>query len=446
MRLPPIAPMSSQARRQPALLPEVLLWLPAAGVALGQPFVTPGISVADVCLALFAAAALIARGKRRPPPPWPSWAPWLAAFCAWALLGGLWFTVRGEPGFSFAEFAKSAAKLLFYSTAAAALAVVLRQETGERAQRVVLWSFAAAGAVAVALYAAMVAGIPQARELVCGQSDWCNAAYYYERRWFGDSSPRGLREGVFVRAVGLAGEPSRLGLLMSLALGYLLLGTRGAWRHPWPLALIGAAAVLSFSLGAYALLVPVLALAGWRLLGEEKRVRRGAALAALAVVAGFAAVPPVRATLEGPIGRRAHRFLSGQGGDESARLRLLGSWDLALALVDRHPLEGIGLGHFDRRVPEIKDRLPGGKALDENVQGWNALAYVLATTGAVGLLLFVLFCYEALRGSPALALVFLVGMFADGTVLGPAFWVFLALYASAGTGQAGGPVSEARPG
>lgn len=436
MPLPPIAAMSPEPARDASPLPRALLWLPVAGVALGQPFVRPGVSVADVCLALFTAAALVTLAKRRTLAPWPPWAPWLAAFCAWALLGGLGLMARGEPGFSPAEFAKSAAKLLFYSTAAVALALVLRRETEGRAQRAVLWSFAAAAAVAVALYAAMVAGSPRARELVCGETDWCNEAYYYERRWFGDSSPRGLREGVFVRAVGLASEPSRLGLLMSLALGYLLLGTRGVWRRPWPLALIAAAAVLAFSLAGYALLIPVLALAGGRLLGEERRVRRGAALAALAVVVAFAAVPVVRATLEGPIGRRAHRFLTGQGGDESARLRLLGSWDIALALVERHPLEGIGLGHFDRRVPEIRNRLPGGEALDDTVQGWNALAYVLATTGAVGLLLFVFLCYAALRRHPALALVFLLGMFADGTVLGPAFWVFLALYASAGEREA----------
>jgi hypothetical protein len=438
--------MSRSSASDAVSSPRALLWLPVAGVALGQPFVWPGITVADVCLGLFVAATLVALGRRLPPPPLPSWTPWLAAFCAWALLGGLWLMARGEPGFSVLEFAKSASKLLFYSTAAVTLALVLGRESEERAQRVVLWSFAAAAAVAVALYAGMVAGLPLARDLVCGETEWCNAAYYYELRWFGDASPRGLREGVFVRAVGLGSEPARLGLLMSLALAYLLLGTRGAWRRPWPLALIAAAAVLSFSLAGYALLVPVLVLAGWRLLGEERGVRRGPALAALAGLVILLAVPPVRATLEGPIGRRAQRLLSGQGGDESARLRLVGSWDMALSLVERHPLVGIGLGHFDRRVPEIRDRLPGGEALDETVQGWNALAYVLATTGVAGLLLFVFSCYAALRRRPALALVFLIGMFADGTVLGPAFWVFLALYADAGEREGARRVSAAPPG
>jgi hypothetical protein len=422
--------MSRLPARDASSTPRALLWLPVAGVALGQPFLVPGISIADLCLGGFLVLALIVL-RRGPWPPLPPWAPWLAAFCAWALIGGAWLVARGEPGFSVLEFAKSASKLLFYSAAAVLLALVARGEPEERLQRVMLWSFAVAAGVAVALYAAMVAHVPHARELACGETVPCNAAYYYERRWFGDSSPRGLQEDVFARAVGLASEPSRLGLLMSLALGYLLLGGRGAWRRPGALALIAAAALLSFSLAGYALLFPVLALALLRLLGQGGGTRRRAAVTVLAVVLLAAVLPPVRATLAGPIGRRAQRLLSGHGGDESARLRVVGSWDMALLLVERHPVAGVGLGHFDLRVPEIRARLPWGAALDDRVQGWNVLAYVLATTGTVGLVLFVLVCYRALRPRPALGLIFLLGMFADGTVLGPAFWVFLALYADA---------------
>jgi len=443
----PIRVLSRLHARDASLSPRALLWLPVAGVALGQPFLMPGLSVADVCLALFMPLAFLTLRRERPWAALPPWAPWLAAFCVWALLAGAWLAARGEPGFSILEFAKSASKLVFYAAAAVLFALVARLEPAERLQGIVLWSFAAAAAVAVALYAAMLAGLPLARDLACGDAAGpCTAAYYYELRWFGDSSPRALREGVFVRAVGLASEPARLGLLQSLALGYLLLGTRGAWRRPWPLALIAASAVLAFSLAGYALLVPVLALGLLRLAREDARVRRGVALAALAVVLVAAAVPPVRRTLEGPIGRRAQRLLSGRGGDESARLRLLGSWDMALLLVERHPLGGVGLGHFDRGVPAIRDRLPGGHMLQGDVQGWNALAYVLATTGTVGALLFIFVCYRALRPRPALGLVFLIGMFADGTVLGPAFWVFLVLYADAGERpDAGAPVRAAAP-
>jgi len=436
--------MSVEHARDAPLTPRALLWLPIAGVALGQPFLVPGVSVADLCIGLFLLLALPALVRARPVVR-PPWAPWLAAFCAWALLGGAWLVLRGEPGFSVAEFAKSAVKLVFYAAAAVTLALVARAEPLDRVRAVVLWSFAAAALVAVALYLAMVAGVPHARDLACGATEPCNAAYYYERRWFGDSSPRGLREGLFVRAVGLASEPSRLGVLLSLALAYLLLGPRGAWRRPWPLALIAVAALLSFSLAGYAVLLPVLGLAAVRLVREDARARRSAVLAVLAVALLAAVLPPVRETLAGPIGRRAERLLSGRGGDESARLRLVGSWDLALMLVERHPLGGVGLGHFDRHVPELRERVPGGQALDDKVQGWNALAYVLATTGVMGLVLFVLFAYRALRPRPALGLVFLVGMFADGTVLGPAFWVFLALYAALAPVPDAGPAAVTAP-
>jgi hypothetical protein len=443
-RLPPIRVLSRLQPRPGILGARALPWLPVAGVALGQPFLVPGISLADLCLALFAALAVGRLLRSTTMPAFPPWAPWLAAFVLWALVAGAVLAVR-EPGFSAVEFGKSALKLAFYSAAAVLLALVARREPEEGLQRAVLWSFGLSALLAVALYAAMVAGIPLARDLACGEDvEPCNAAYYYERRWFGDSSPRGLREGVFVRAVGVASEPSRLGLLMSLALGYLLLGTRAPWRSPWPLATIAAAAVLAFSLSGYALLIPVAAMALLRLIRGERRARRVAALAVLAVVVVVAAVPPVRATLEGPISRRARHFFAA-GGDESARLRLRGSWDMALLLVERHPVGGVGLGHFDRRVPEIRGRLPLGHALDDTVQGWNALAYVLATTGAVGLLLFVLTCYRALRPAPALGLVFLLAMFADGTVLGPAFWVFFALYADAGARSAAAADPTAAP-
>jgi hypothetical protein len=95
----------------------------------------------------------------------------------------------------------------------------------------------------------------------------------------------------------------------------------------------------------------------------------------------------------------------------------------------------VGLGNFDVRVLQVAPLVPGGHMVDDRVQGWNASAYVVATTGAVGLMLFLLVLYDALRPAPALGLVFVLGTFADGTVLGPAFWVFLALYAAAGRDQ-----------
>jgi O-antigen ligase len=149
------------------------------------------------------------------------------------------------------------------------------------------------------------------------------------------------------------------------------------------------------------------------------------------VLVVVACLPPVGRTLHRSIVVRSQRILEGRA-DSSARLRVIGSWDLAVLLARKHPLTGVGLGNFDVRVRQVARLVPGGHMVGDHVQGWNATAYVLATTGAVGLLLFLLTGYAALRPAPALGLLFLLGTFADGTVLGPAFWVFLALYAAAG--------------
>ena len=149
------------------------------------------------------------------------------------------------------------------------------------------------------------------------------------------------------------------------------------------------------------------------------------------MLAAVACLPPVSRTLHRSIVVRSQRILEGRA-DSSARLRVIGSWDLAVLLAREHPLTGVGLGNFDVRVRQVAPLVPGGHMVDRHVQGWNAAAYVMATTGAIGLLLFLLAGYVALRPAPALGLVFLIGAFADGTVLGPAFWVFFALYAAAG--------------
>ena len=83
---------------------------------------------------------------------------------------------------------------------------------------------------------------------------------------------------------------------------------------------------------------------------------------------------------------------------------------------------------------EEKETPTDWKAMGIVVAGLVANLVLIQPLGftAASVIMFVLVCYGALRPRPALGLIFLVGMFADGTVLGPAFWVFLALYADAG--------------
>jgi O-Antigen ligase len=401
-----------------------ILWVPLAGVALGQRFVFPGVSVADLCLGAFVLLAL--REQRGEPWTLPRWTPWLVGFVAWALVAGL--VAARDPFFSAGEFARSAVKLVFYTAAALVLARTVAAAGVERTGQIAGQVFAISASLAIAIYLALLAHVPLPYDLICGHPE-CRSAYYYELRWFGEGSARGLTESVFLRAQGLAGEPARLGMLLGLALAFLLLSRR-VRPSPAACALVAVAAVLTFSLAGYALLLPVLALFALRLLRASRHQRRWAAGILVALLA-VAALPPVARTLKRSIVVRSQRILEGRA-DSSARLRVVGSWDLALLLAREHPVTGVGLGNFDVRVTQVAPLTPGGHMIDHNVQGWNALAYVLATTGTVGLVLFVLLVYAALRPQPALAIVFLIGMFADGTVLGPAFWTFLVLYAAGG--------------
>jgi O-antigen ligase len=410
------------------LAPGVLLALPIAGAAIGPTRVLPGVTVADLCIALFLALFVLRAARRRGglpgPQAWPPFAPWLAAFALWAIGSGLVSAALDTPGFLLLELVKSAAKLVLYAPAATAFVVLARAQPFARTARSVQTWFAFAAALAIALYAAMLA-LPQARAWVCGDvTDYCRA-YYYEHRWQGhDVGARALVEGVHLRAIGLASEPAKLGLALSLALAYLVLGGPAMSTRTWLTALIALAALLTFSLATYAILAATLVGA---MMGRRHRRRVVVALAVL--VLATLALPSARRALHDAVWVRAEHIVSGAP-DLSTQLRVESSWDVALALAARRPLVGVGLGQYERHVPLIADEVARDELFWPTMQGWNVFAYVLATTGLGGLVLFGIATWRALRPAPALAFVFVVGAFADGGVLAPPFWVSFALFAS----------------
>ena len=415
--------MSETADARPPRRPfrSALLWLPIAGVALGQRFVLPGTSIADLALAAFSAFALLhlARAaKSLGPPRLPSWAKWLAALWAWAVVGGVAHALLETDAFSFLEFSKSFAKLSFYAVAAVALHLVLREAPPGEARRIALTAFAAAGAAAVLIYAAMLLQVPLPYHALWGHGP--EAAYFNEQKWFGGAGNAGL---FFLRAEGLASEPSRLGYLQAMALAYLLL--RPGVRPGLRLGLILLSLLLTFSLTAYALLLPILLLAllARRREGRLAPGRRGLALSAALLLL----LLPLAPTLYRAVVVRASRMLSGSG-DASSFLRVSGNWEMTYGLLETNPVLGVGLGNYDVVARELQAFLFEGRLLEGNIQGWNAFAYVLATTGVPGLLLLVAMLVSAFRGRGRLAVPFVLGMFADGTFLGAAFWVFFALY------------------
>lgn len=422
-----------------------LVVLPLAAAAFGDRWLGPSwLRVADVLGAVFLIfwAGLFLPGLRRDRlrglrALLPSWTPALALFVVAALLSGAAAAVRRDAAFVPAEFARSAARLLFGAMLALAFSAVLRRAPREVETRGLRLTFAAAALVGLTLWGALLAGLDVPRSLACGQGRETCSALYYERRWFGDASPEGLRHDVFARAQGLASEPTRFGFLQALALGALLL------RRPAPLpgaaeALVALGALASFSLAAYALLGLVALLFGAGLARAGRGALRRRAGLGLLALALLASLPPLGPTLRRAVLGRVEKIAQG-GLDSSASLRVSGGWALAGAMAAAHPVTGVGLGHFDLSVGAWRETLPDAHLLGGGViQGWNALAYVLGTTGLLGLLAFVYLCWRVLRAQPLAAPVFVLGLFADGSLLAPAFWVFLALYArEPGVPQAG---------
>jgi len=189
------------------------------------------------------------------------------------------------------------------------------------------------------------------------------------------------RDGI-VRAQGTAAHPLELAAVMTVLCplaGYCLLAARqrAARWWPWliPLALIGAAGVLSVSRSFFvglAVEFAVLALY-WPL--------RRTGIALLGALGTLLAVLLVKGNV---VGLFVRLFTKGSG-DDSLLHRTLAR-QVAFGLIGRHPLVGIGIGGYDTsRYPVLDNQYLG----------------VLVETGLVGLLGFLCFLgagsYAALR-------------------------------------------------
>jgi hypothetical protein len=386
------------------------------------------VALADLLLAASALVVTLGTLRLREWPRWPRWATPLALFWAWALLGGVVRSMGTPFGFSRLEFAKSFAKLTFYGIVAVLVVWGLRRAAPERIREVLLTLLAVNAGFAILLYAAMLLWpqLPYDRFLPGSLP----SAFYFEQLWFGERPPGPpLELPVLLRARGLSSEPSHLGYIQAMGLGFLLLGRRGIPpRLGLRLPLVVLSILLTFSLTAYALLAAVLLLASPRLLTAFRRSPRavllGGALLGVALL-----LPPVAQTLHRAIVVRTTRLLDV---DDSSRLRIVGSWEMAFRMARDAPVVGTGLGNFETGLAAVREDLPGGDRLGPETQGWNVVAHVLAVTGTVGLLLFLLFLAQLVARGPALAALFFLGCIVQGSFLAAPFWVCWVAYLEPG--------------
>jgi hypothetical protein len=406
---------------------EALTWSFLSALLVSRIFLVPGVAVADLLLLASALLALLAALRLRQAPEWPRWATSLALFWAWAVLGGLLLSLWTPFGFSRLEFAKSLAKLTFYGIVAVLVGWGLKREAPERLSDVLLTLLAVNAGAAVLLYAAMLfwPGLPYERYLP-GDAP---SAYYFEQLWFGERAPGVLERPELLRARGLASEPSHLGYIQAMGLGFLLLGRRQGPRLGLRLALIVISILLTFSLTAYALLAAVVLLAAPRLAsalrGSPRVALLGGALLGVALL-----LPPVARTLHRAVVVRSARLLQGQA-DVSSRLRLVESWVMAFRIARGSPVLGAGLGNFETGLAAVREDIPERELIGRDSQGWNVLAHVLAVTGVVGLVLFALFLARLAPRRPALAALFVLGCVVQGSFLAAPFWVYWVVYLEA---------------
>jgi hypothetical protein len=396
------------------------LWLAAGGAALGQTFVHPGVTVADVGLALAAALVVAGLPRGRYAPVFPRWSMIAAAWFGWCVLGGAVRIVDSPLAFSVTELLKSLAKLGFYSAAAWLLALSLAGLATDRMKDVVLWVLAANAAVALYIYVVMTAGLDLPyRFFWVGGKDVDLAL-----SWGASAFDRPL-----VRARGLAGEPSYFGLfqLLGLAVVYTR-GALGAGRHRWREALVLISVVLTFSLGVYLLLAVFVLAVGWRALRLGTPVVRRALIPALVMVAALAAIPAVRESAANLVAFRV-AMATGGSPDASVELRTVVNIRVTGQILRAAPIFGAGLGNFDVAWAGLRPRL-GAASRFAPEQGWSGILYAFGTTGVVGGMLFALLLIEVCRRNPSGGVVLITSLFATSAILAEPFWLVLVLLAT----------------
>jgi O-antigen ligase len=230
------------------------------------------------------------------------------------------------------------------------------------------------------------------------------------------------------RLSGGATDPNALGLLCGLAipvaLAFLLSRERPRWAIgalvplPFGLALSGSPSGFAIAVVGTAVVIARASL--------PRKWRIGIAAAALALALAVALVP--QGSREGVGGRLGHLFRSSLSLDDRASSRPV-LWRAAFRQFAESPVEGGGVGSFAWRLPDLAGADRARLGIRDNPG--SAYLQALAETGAIGLLLTLLFILplagQALSragdpgklGAAAAILPFLLALFVGSHWLAP---------------------------
>ena len=414
-----------------------VVWLALGGAALSKAMLIEGVSIGDVLFGCAAVACLLSRFKGRRLLYVPRWSIYIVFLLIWAVAGGFFARSYSFFAFSEVEFWKSFAKLIFYGIGAILLGSHFRDIGIDAISKVVLTFLTLNALIALYIYGAQVVDQISTIHLP------------HEFFWFGQGgpltigqrlSPRVIKGGIILnKARGVFSEPANFGIFQTLGLAFLYFrASMPVNRFTWKQIVILTSLLLTFSLSVYGLLVTLSV--AWAL--KQKQVRQWKTM--LKAILGVAVVTTLAfslapASLSGALQEAVfHRLVSAtQLQDRTSVARLIGSWDVARAVVSDSPLFGSGLGNLEFAFlgsGKGYSSLVSQETLTVTIRGsaaaFNILFAVLGSLGIVGFFIFFLLIAHLIIGSPAASIVFLVSTFATGIFLGPVFWVYYVLLAT----------------
>jgi len=384
----------------------LLFWIISAGACFSRLLVLKGVSLADIVAGLTAIVLIImflmrdlrivdcGRFGRI-----------ICLFLMWNLIVAF-LNIINDSFYWPVEFLKSYSKLFFYSFIAILYISFFRKLDANTVKRTILQILFLNSLIALGLWLVVRLNI------------------------YIPSLPRYFfRATQTPIAVGVFSESANLSIFLNLGLGFLFFkGKCISFSRPSNqlklVAIIGSI-LLSCSLVGYCMLIiNVMLLMASSQIEFSKKCKILCVGLLLLLIAG--------SQLQSNMAWRIKKTLSKR--DTSAKVRLFGGWEEAVnVLKDSSFLYGSAVGNYDLfnydKTFSFSHYYSQGLEADYRKMP-NVLAYILGSTGIIGVGIFSLLLIYLLSKNFALGVVFLAFLFASGGFLEVQFWFFCSLYAA----------------